>query len=201
MESPVDRDVARFDRWAETYDRSFLQRRVFEPVHAALRAALEPLEGSRVLDVGTGTGTLALSLAKRGALVVGVDAAPRMIRRAGSKGAGAVARFLVGRSEHLPFPDGCFDRAVASLTVHHWADARAGLAEVARVVRPGGRFAVADIDMPGPVRAVLRLIHNSHAGWSRRELADLLYAAGFQRVRATRGGPLGPRLPITVAER
>ena len=49
----MDRGVSRFDRWAGTYDWSFLQRRVFEPVHAALRRALEPLEGASILDVDT----------------------------------------------------------------------------------------------------------------------------------------------------
>jgi ubiquinone/menaquinone biosynthesis C-methylase UbiE len=144
-EGPVDKDVARFDRWARSYDRSFLQRRVFEPVHADIRSALEPLEGARVLDVGAGTGTLALVLSEKAALVVGVDAAPRM-------------------------------------------------------TRAGGRLVIADIDVPGPLRAILRAMHNSHAGWSRRELADLLYEGGFHRVRARRS-PLGPRLPIVLAER
>jgi ubiquinone/menaquinone biosynthesis C-methylase UbiE len=197
----MDKGVERFDRWAETYDRSFLQRRVFEPVHGALREALEPIDGTRILDVGTGTGTLALSLADRAALVVGIDAAPRMIGQAERKRTLSQVRFVVARSERLPFRDGCFDRAVASMTVHHWADARAGLAEVGRVIRPGGRFAIADIDAPGPLRVFLRAIRNAHAGWSRRELADLLYAARFRHVRALRRGPLGPRLPIYVAER
>jgi ubiquinone/menaquinone biosynthesis C-methylase UbiE len=197
----ADKGVQRFDRWADTYDRSFLQRRVFEPVHQALRAALEPLGGARLLDVGAGTGTLALSLASRSASVVGVDAAPRMVRQAALKRDGRETRFLIARSERLPFPDGTFDGAVASLTVHHWRDAASGIVEVARVLRAGGRFAIADIDLPGPARAVLRAVGSPHSGWSRRELADLLYAAGFRKVRTLSRGPLGRRLAIIVAER
>jgi ubiquinone/menaquinone biosynthesis C-methylase UbiE len=199
--APEDRNITRFDRWAETYDRSFLQRRVFEPVHEALLRALGQLQGQRILDVGAGTGTLTVALARQSASTVGVDPAPRMIEKAIEKRDGAPASFVVASADALPFRGSSFDGAVASLTVHHWTHAEHGLREVGRVLRPGGTFAIADIDLPGPIRAVLRVVGSPHAGWSRRELADILYRAGFTRVRATVRGPLGPRLPIIAAER
>ena len=196
-----DHQVERFDRWAETYDRSFLQRRVFEPVHEALIQALGSVEGWRVLDVGCGTGTLTVALARRSARAIGVDPAPRMVAQARAKQEGAPVTFIVGSAEALPFADSSFDGATASMTVHHWRDAERGLAEVARVLRPGGRAAIADIDLPGSLRSVLRLVRNPHAGWSRRELAGILYRSGFIRVEALARGPLGPRLPIIRADR
>jgi ubiquinone/menaquinone biosynthesis C-methylase UbiE len=193
-------DVERFDRWARSYDRSFLQERVFDPIHAALLAALGDLGGRRVLDVGSGTGRLSAALADRSAEVVGVDPAPRMVEQAHAKRIPG-ATFLVAGAESLPFPDASFDAATASFTLHHWRDAARGLAELGRVVRPGGRVAIADLDMPGPVRWTLRRLHSSHAGWSRDELAGFLYRGGFAEVRAMARSPLGPSVAVIAADR
>ena len=194
-------DVERFDRWADTYDRSFLQQRVFDPVHRAMMEALGPLGEERVLEVGCGTGTLTMALSERARHAIGVDPAPRMVAIAARKARGRSASFAVASAEELPFEDNAFGGAVASMTLHHWADAGQGLAELARVLRPGGTLAIADIDLPSPARWVLRRLGQSHAGWSRRELADFLYGAGFVAVRSTSRGPISPKLPILVATR
>jgi ubiquinone/menaquinone biosynthesis C-methylase UbiE len=196
-----DHQVERFDRWADTYDRSFLQRRVFEPVHETLIQALGELEDRRVLDIGCGTGTLTVALARRSARAIGMDPAPRMVAQARAKQGDAPVSFIVGSAEALPFADSSFDAATASMTLHHWRDVERGMAELARVLRPGGRAAIADIDLPGSFRSVLRLVRSPHAGWSRRELAGMLYRSGFIKVEALARGPLGPRLPIFRAHR
>ena len=84
------RDVGRFDQWATTYDRSYLQRRVFEPVQRTLldMAVAEKPDAAAILDVGCGTGRLLRAARSRfpEARLEGVDAAPGMIARAQAEG-------------------------------------------------------------------------------------------------------------------
>lgn len=103
------------------------------------------LRGTRVLDAGCGTGTLATTLAERYACKVwGVDASPEMLDVARAKAPAGVG-FKEGRAEALPFKDGWFERVVATLAVHLW-DRPLAFAEIARVLSPGGRFALATFD-------------------------------------------------------
>jgi SAM-dependent methyltransferase len=105
-----------------------------------LPMAAEHLAGARrVLDVGTGEGQLARLAVKGGAeLVVGIDPTWAQITVATERAGGA----LYGRAEAatLPFPDGCFDAVVACLVFEHINQMEQAIAEVARVLAPGGRF-------------------------------------------------------------
>jgi SAM-dependent methyltransferase len=112
--------------------------------------------GGKVLDVGCGPGHLANRLASdHGLEVTGLDLDPAMIARARANADRGVAverqpTFVVGGVAALPFPDSSFDLVVSTLSMHHWADPTAGQAEIARVLRPGGRALVWDI-RPGIV--------------------------------------------------
>ena len=122
---------------------------------AADAAAAAPPAG-RVLDVGCGPGHLANRLAgEHGLEVTGLDLDPAMIERAranADRALGAERRpvFVVGGVAALPFPDASFDLVVSTLSMHHWADATAGQAEIGRVLRHGGRILIWDI-RPGVV--------------------------------------------------
>jgi len=100
-----------------------------------IAAFLAPVEGRRVLDVGTGTGRAAIALAKRGAIVTGVDASAEMLQVAGRRAreAGAVVTFQPGDAHRLDFPDGSFDAVVCLRVLMHTPDWRASLAELCRV--------------------------------------------------------------------
>jgi demethylmenaquinone methyltransferase/2-methoxy-6-polyprenyl-1,4-benzoquinol methylase len=109
--------------------------------------------GSRVLDVATGTGDLALELARRvvpGGEVVGSDFSEKMLARARTKAqpGGADVRFEWGDALALPYADGSFDAATVGFGVRNFADLSRGLAELARVVRPGGRVVVLEFTTP-----------------------------------------------------
>jgi SAM-dependent methyltransferase len=105
-------------------------------------AALVP-QGA-VLEIGPGPGRLAVTLAKLapGVRITGVDIAQEMVERASvlaaSSGVADRVEFQVGDVAALPFPDASFDLVVSTLSAHHWPDPATGLAELHRVLRPGG---------------------------------------------------------------
>jgi SAM-dependent methyltransferase len=116
---------------------------------AADVAAVAP-DSARVLEVGCGPGHLSTRMAHHGFDVTGLDLDPAMIARARANTDRAVNHggrrpsFLVGDVAALAFPDRSFDLVVSTLSMHHWADPAAGLAEIGRVLRPGGRALVWD---------------------------------------------------------
>ncbi|WP_084774985.1 class I SAM-dependent methyltransferase [Streptomyces sp. MOE7] len=97
-------------------------------------------EGTRVLDVGTGTGSVAAAAGARGARVIAVDAEPDMARR--TRDAVPGARVQIAALPQLPFRDGRFDATVGNFVLNHVGRPRAALAELRRVTRPGGRIAL-----------------------------------------------------------
>ena len=101
-------------------------------------AAAELAGAARVLDIGCGDGQISRLLAARGAHVVGVDPTWNQITVAHERGGGA--SFLRAAADGLPFTDASFDAAVACLVFEHIDAVDEAIAEVARVVKPGGRF-------------------------------------------------------------
>jgi SAM-dependent methyltransferase len=102
--------------------------------------ALDLLAGyPRVLDLGTGEGQIARRVAAQGSAVVGLDPTPAQIAVAVSRG--GPVRYLLGGAAGLPFADASFDAVLACLVFEHIDAVDDAIAEVARVLRPGGRFA------------------------------------------------------------
>ena len=135
-----------FDPLAADYDRLRPAGRAWEELSERTLAVLGDFR--RLVDVGCGTGRFAaFAKARRGGRVWGVDPAPEMLRRARARpGAGGIGWKQAG-AERLPFTDAWFDAAHMHLVVHTLPDRRAALAEVARVLMPGGRIAVATFAM------------------------------------------------------
>ena len=148
---PEPRVEAMFDRIAGVYDRmnavmtAGMHERWRE--RAADLACVRP--GERALDVATGTGDLAVALARRvgpGGEVVGVDFSEGMLAVARAKA--PTLRFEAGNALALPYPDAAFDAATVGFGARNFADLDRGLAEMVRVVRPGGRVVVLEITSP-----------------------------------------------------
>jgi ubiquinone/menaquinone biosynthesis C-methylase UbiE len=160
-EQVTDRDpaVTRFDRWAATYDHSVLQPGFYLPVQQqALRLAERQLPRPQwILDVGCGTGALLRQAAQRfpKAQLVGVDVAAAMVNTAdAATPAGLPIRFVHACAERLPFADGVFDLALSTMSFRHWSDRSAGVAQIKRVLAPGGVFVLAEVLVARPRRTV-----------------------------------------------
>ena len=125
---------------------------------AAVRMAA-PKPGDRILDCATGTGDLAIAFHKavgeRG-VVVGTDFTPEMIELARAKSPSI--RYEVADVTQLPYPDASFDVASIAFGIRNVGDAKKGIAELARVVRPGGRVVI--LEFGQPPNAIIRALYN-----------------------------------------
>lgn len=159
------RIAAMFDRVAPRYD--FLNRTLsfgqdLAWRRRAIRLAALPA-GGRALDIGAGTGDLALALlsADPDARVVAVDLSAVMLdhyrERAGREGVGPRALAVLATTEGLPFPDASVDRIVSGFTVRNVANLPLAFAELKRVLRPGGRAVI--LELSHPYRAFAPLYH------------------------------------------
>ncbi len=137
-----------FDPLGPTYDRvgaalSFGQ----DPRWRRFLVSRIPRDGGHVLDVATGTGLVASSLADAGFRVTGLDQSPGMLdvarRRLGSR-----AELVAGSADSLPFPDASFDHLTFTYLLRYVDDPGATLEELARVVRPGGTVAMLEFAVP-----------------------------------------------------
>ena len=136
-----------FDRIAPVYDA--MNRVMTAGLDRAWRrltveAVVQP--GDRVLDACCGTGDLALAAEREGGIVTGLDFSPRMLERARRKS--DTVTWVEGDLLELPFEDGTFDSATVGFGVRNVDDLEAGLRELRRVLRPGGRLAILEITTP-----------------------------------------------------
>src|SRR5215470_14899070 len=151
-------DVEIFDRWGSTYERSWMQQRLFDPVHSAiLHQAESRFKPASVLDIGCGSGSLLRKVHDYWpeAHLSGVDPAQGMLSVA--RQLTPEARFFMGSAEALPLEDASVDLALSTISFHHWQDQAAGVREIARVLRPGGYLLLVDLSFPTWLVRVFRL--------------------------------------------
>lgn len=115
--------------------------------------------GRQILDAGCGAGPLFAALRDRGAAVTGIDASAGMLEVARRRLGDAAHLRVADLSEPLPFPDNAFDDVVASLVLHYLRDWNPVLAELRRVIRPGGRL-ILSVDHPFAIFTLQRMDGN-----------------------------------------
>jgi len=187
-----------FEAWADSYDTHYLNRFLFRPSYRIFMEELyrwRGLDGPPydLLDIGCGSGTLVSLLASTKLplrQVVALDYAEQMCRVAREKGRHAGCDGVVyvnADSEHLPFPDATFDAITCSNSFHHYPHQQEVVAEMRRILRPGGRLMLIDGFRDNVVgwfvfdvciAAVEGLVH--HVPWSG--VNRLLQQAGFRQI-------------------
>jgi ubiquinone/menaquinone biosynthesis C-methylase UbiE len=181
---------AHFDRWSETYEQDSAARWLREIQTQAL-AALALNDDDVLLDVACGTGAAVRDAAPSVSRAVGFDLSPGMITQARDRARAAGlenVEFQLGDvSGRLPFDDRAFTALVCTTAFHHFPKPQETIAEMFRVLAPGGRVVIADANRRHPIvfalDLVLRVAQPSHAGFrSPRQLMHDLCAAGFARV-------------------
>jgi ubiquinone/menaquinone biosynthesis C-methylase UbiE len=148
-----------------------IMARTNAPFARSVISLLDVQSHEQVLEVGFGPGVGIQLLAKSAQRVAGVDCSGEMVQQARARNAEAIARGVVdlrhGSAEDLPFGDNSFDAVLAINSMQVWPDVTAGLREVGRVTRSGGRVALG---------------FTPYSGRSRAGIAELLLAAGFAEV-------------------
>ncbi len=192
---PVRETKGRPIRWAHRYDRvvrlmTLGKDRAIREMTAEM-ARIKP--GNFVLDVGCGTGDLTIAAKARAGTtgkVYGIDAAPAMIEVARSKVAGLSLEidFRVDLIEALSFSDDTFDVVLSSLMMHHLPDdlKLKGLSEIYRVLKPGGRLLVVDVQRPTTLRSrvLMAFLLHPKIETGAQDLPTLMKAVGFTHIEA-----------------
>lgn len=172
-----------FFNWAAPMFGRFADRWTPDDVRL-LEGYLRPhvMRGGHLLDVGGGTGALAVRLsAALGATVTVLDPTPQMLKYAPEV---ASLRTVLGRAESMPFADDEFDAIVVTDAFHHFRDQRGAVLEFARVVRPGGCVLVLDLDPRGLLMQLVILVERTlgepGAFFTPEDLCEYMAAHGIR---------------------
>lgn len=141
-----------YDLAASVYDKKENYLNSFEK--GKVGEILGDIAGKKVLDVGAGTGRLSVSLANAGAEVIALDVSEEMLKVLQKKN--PRIKIAVGEAEDLPFDDNSFDIVTAAFLIVHLKDLGSFFDEVYRVLKPGGKFLVTNINQKEPPEVVTK---------------------------------------------
>lgn len=183
-------DSILFDVWSQTYDRTGLQQIAYRPIHDAILDRITDLDPDVVLDLGCGTGQLTRRLVETfpEATVLGADLSAGMLERAAAAETDAGqpfdARYLRADAQRLPIAPSSVDVVVCTESFHWYEDQPAALADVHRLLRPGGRLLIASIATvtgiaDDAIRGATSLAGRPVRAVPKRKMRKMLVDAGF----------------------
>ena len=180
-------DAAMAERFDAMRFSGPIGRLIADTQEQQIASFLAPLDGRRILDVGTGTGRAAIALAKRGALVTGVDASAEMLEVAARRAreAGATVTFVRGDAHGLDFTDRAFDSVVCLRVLMHTPDWRASLRELCRVASSRVVFDYPSLYSAAAIQALVRRV--THTVNPAVEAYRVLSAGAVSRVLTEAG--------------
>lgn len=194
-----------FDERAQTWDDDPRRRNLAAGIFAALERAVPLRADMAALDYGAGTGLLTLALAARVRRVLAVDSSAGMLAILAKKAqAGGQARVETLHADFSqdPLPAGPFDLVTSAMTLHHVADVDALLRSFHALLAPGGRIALADLDVEDGSFHGANAAGVHHLGFDRAALERKLLDAGFVDARcadAVRNEKHGRIYPVFLA--
>ncbi len=142
----IQESIKRFNIWSNRYDGSILQFLLFHPTHRSIDKILKQYlrDGKKLLDVACGTGQFAIKIQKqnRDMLIHGADSSPGMIKQALTKN--KIVEWTLCPADKLDYLDNKFDIVTCSHAFHHFPNKDKAMAEMYRVLKPGGVLIIAD---------------------------------------------------------
>jgi len=168
-----------FNSVAQHWDR--LKEEVFGDfdLSGVIRSKIPP--SGILVDLGCGTGELLLELEDKATAIIGVDATPKMLEQARRRlnSHGTTVDLRLGELEHLPLKDAEADVAVITMVLHHLSTPALGIREAARILKPGGRFIIADLAKHNH-ESVRDKYGGPWLGFTKKEIEEWLFDAGFR---------------------
>jgi ubiquinone/menaquinone biosynthesis C-methylase UbiE len=191
-----------FASWSRRYDRDPLQWLFFKPTHRRILRQIRVTD-LRILDIGCGTGQFATKVLRRfpEARLIGLDLCESMLKKASDRAGGRFATVRAD-SQRLPFADDSFDIVTCSHSFHHYPDQPRVVAEMYRVLRPGGRLLIADGDRDGLwgrliFDGIVVALEGAVKHLPLADFRELLSRSGFESIEQSRRRGLLP-FAITI---
>jgi len=170
-----------FDELAGRFGRQYVPGRSWKGIAEALLKLLPPLV---IADLGAGEGTISQLMAQRAEKVIAIDNSEKMVEfgsELAKKHGIANLEYRLGDLEHVPIPDGTVDLAFLSQALHHARHPERAIAEAWRILKPGGRIAILDLNRHHFEEA-REMYADLWLGFTELELEQYLKSAGFQRL-------------------